>query len=873
MGMVDNLTSPILKVTNATKKSGETIQKTQDKIAQLNKAAGDIDHFKQLKSATASTRKELETAQAKVGDLAKQMKAVTSPTKKMTAEFNRAKAMVTKLKAEHQSETDQLQKLRSRLSDAGVSTSRLNESMKRLRKETAGYNNELQKEQGHLDKIAQRQKTLSSIKSNTGSAAAAISGVVGGVSVAGLSGSALEAQKAGSQLAAMQGEGRLSAEKYRDIITQVYGSTTYSIDQTAEAIAAITSLLGGLDKTSAKTIVSLTGKTAALSQAYGLAATESMQTATQMVKNGLVQNIDQAFDLIGGGLQKMSTSMRSELPDILNEYGVHFKGMGFSGSEAIRLIVDASKSGKIALDKTGDAIKEFSIRGSDMSKSSVEAYDEIGLSASEMSNAIVKGGKGARDALTKTAKGLLNIKDPASRANAAIALFGTPLEDLAVDKIPDFLNAMVTAGSGMGDLSGTVDKLSDTLNKNGLSSIQLLGKALNGSMMKVFNDLEPQIIAVTSAVKGFVENNPKIIAATVAISAFIATLAAVGGIVSLAITALSGFGVILTTVKLMTSLLTFEQMKLTASMVSSRVITLASAAALLVLSSAQTAIAASISVMTIAQRALNAAFITSPIGLIILGITALIGVAALVVKYWTPISSFFTSLWGDLKTTFSIGLEFIKSIFAWTPLGAAMQGWGSLSGFFGGLWSGIKNIFSVGWEFIKSVMMFSPLGLVMQSWEPLSAFFSGLWSRISGMFSKGMTQISGVLGTVSDWWGSLFGGDDNTDKKLNVTKNMTQMATVLPATVNPTAIPSVSMPPHLPDTNNIGEPATLSPVTSPVPARTSQPRMYTDNSTVTFTIHAAPGMDERELAKQVDMRLEYHKRQADRASRTTAYDV
>lgn len=41
-----------------------------------------------------------------------------------------------------------------------------------------------------------------------------------------------------------------------------------------------------------------------------------------------------------------------------------------------------------------------------------------------------------------TARALLAIRDPAERANTAIALFGTPVEDLSVDQIPQFLKAL-----------------------------------------------------------------------------------------------------------------------------------------------------------------------------------------------------------------------------------------------------------------------------------------------------------------------------------------------------------------------------------------------------------------------------------------------
>ncbi|WP_218007276.1 hypothetical protein, partial [Nocardia otitidiscaviarum] len=77
-----------------------------------------------------------------------------------------------------------------------------------------------------------------------------------------------------------------------------------------------------------------------------------------------------------------------------------------------------------------------------MSESSQAAYEKIKLDAQAMSDAIAAGGPRAQEALQLTAQGLLALEGESERANAAIALFGTPVEDLAVDQIPAFLEAL-----------------------------------------------------------------------------------------------------------------------------------------------------------------------------------------------------------------------------------------------------------------------------------------------------------------------------------------------------------------------------------------------------------------------------------------------
>ncbi len=96
------------------------------------------------------------------------------------------------------------------------------------------------------------------------------------------------------------------------------------------------------------------------------------------MQNGLAKDASAAFDLIGRGFQELSGEMRRELPEILHEYSTNFRALGFDGQEAMSLLVAAAEQGKFALDKTGDALKEFTIRGSDMSKASREAYETVG---------------------------------------------------------------------------------------------------------------------------------------------------------------------------------------------------------------------------------------------------------------------------------------------------------------------------------------------------------------------------------------------------------------------------------------------------------------------------------------------------------------
>ncbi|MGC2865984.1 transglycosylase SLT domain-containing protein [Corynebacterium glutamicum] len=263
----------------------------------------------------------------------------------------------------------------------------------------------------------------------------------------------------------MQNQFGLSADAARDMqgeIADALGSGMGDYEETALAVTQINQVLGDeIAHMGGQTAAQLSDDFMAFNQTFQRSAEETASTIDVMLNSGMVSNAQEGLDLLTAGMQKVPAAMQDEVFDAMNEYSKHFNTLGIDGADAMAMLVAASENGQYAIDKTGDAIKEFSLRGSDMSKTSTEAYDLIGLSAEEMASKIAAGGEGAQEALNRTAEGLLGIEDPAERANAAIALFGTPVEDLGVDQIPTFLEALTAGGEGMGDFAGSAQTMAD----------------------------------------------------------------------------------------------------------------------------------------------------------------------------------------------------------------------------------------------------------------------------------------------------------------------------------------------------------------------------------------------------------------------------
>lgn len=235
---------------------------------------------------------------------------------------------------------------------------------------------------------------------------------------------------------------------------------TDSLGEVNDAIGAVVG--GGLaDLGDSKAVDRLAAKALNLADVWDMDVNRAVSNAGSLLESGLAKDADHAFDLIVASSQKVKPALLDELGDATAEYSRFFGDLGFTGAQALGML--AAADDRFELDKTGDAIKELSIRATDMSTTSVAAFDAMGMDAKTMADRILAGGSTARGAFDDIVSGLLAIEDPTKRANAAIGLFGTPIEDLGTAKIPQFLRALRDAGGELTDVSGRAAKLGETM--------------------------------------------------------------------------------------------------------------------------------------------------------------------------------------------------------------------------------------------------------------------------------------------------------------------------------------------------------------------------------------------------------------------------
>jgi len=142
----------------------------------------------------------------------------------------------------------------------------------------------------------------------------------------------------------------------------------------------------------------------------------------------------------------------------------------------------------------------------------------------------------------------------------------------------------------------------------------------------------------------------------------------------------------------------------------------------------------------LAWVALNGTFIASPIGLIIIGIVALIAVIVIIATkttwfqtIWRAVTSFMTAAWR-------------------ATVGAITAAWNAAWSFIAGIFRAIQSIAMTVWGWVRSNwpllagVLAGPFGvavaLVYKYWGPISGFFAGIVHSIAGVFSGVASAIS-----------------------------------------------------------------------------------------------------------------------------------
>ncbi|MEU2288056.1 phage tail tape measure protein [Streptomyces sp. NPDC013178] len=313
-------------------------------------------------------------------------------------------------------------------------------------------------------------------------AGAAAAGLAAGALVAKGLQDALAQADATSTLQAQLGATGPEAAKYGKVAGKLYASgVTENFQEAADAIKQV--VQGGLAPPGATNaqLQEIATKASDVANVFGQDLGGVTNAVSQLMRTGLAKNSSEAFDLVTKGFQS-GTDKAGDFLDTVNEYGTQFRKAGLDGSSAIGLLNQAIKGGARDADIAADAIKEFSIRAVDGSKTSADGFKALGLNADDMAAKFAKGGKSANGVLDLTLDKLRGVKDPVKQSQIAVQLFGTQAEDLGKAL---FAMDPSAAAAGLGKVGGAAKAAGDTIRSGPSHAITTFSRALQQDLVNV----------------------------------------------------------------------------------------------------------------------------------------------------------------------------------------------------------------------------------------------------------------------------------------------------------------------------------------------------------------------------------------------------
>ncbi|MEU9065815.1 phage tail tape measure protein [Streptomyces sp. NPDC048306] len=318
--------------------------------------------------------------------------------------------------------------------------------------------------------------------------------------------------KLGAQLGLTEKESARAGKIAGGVYAKGYGE---SVDQVNDALRGLAQNGVASIRAPKKELAGLSKAALNLAETFDADVGESTKAVGQLIRTGLVKDGREGFDLLTAGFQS-GADKAGDLIDTVNEYSTQWRKAGLDGSTAIGLISQALQAGARDGDVAADAIKEFSIRAVDGSKTSADGFKMLGLNADDMAAKFAKGGSAANGVLDLTLDRLRGMKDPVAQSAAAVALFGTQSEDLGAA-----LYAMdpSTAAAGLGKVGGAAERMGKTVHdhatqpfevfkrqalqglanvatKYALPAAEKLGKGLNTYVLPVVKDVGGAVLDV-----------------------------------------------------------------------------------------------------------------------------------------------------------------------------------------------------------------------------------------------------------------------------------------------------------------------------------------------------------------------------------------
>lgn len=386
----------------------------------------------------------LQTHQAKVQELKKRYEESKNATGENSAETLRLASAYNRAFAAMQKTEEQLDKVKKQIQETSNEIEKQGVDWQEFSRKVENAGTRLQ-DAGQTMKDVGSTLTTSVTLPMTGFALAAGK-------------AALEFDNAAGLIKAELGETSISADKLKEVAESLwkdgFGDDVGSV---TTKVAGVAKALGDLSKVD----LSYVTKGLDLFESRGWADQQEALRAINVLMEQFGMTATQATDYLTKGFQE-NLNFSGEFLDSVSEYSTYFAEFGLTADDMFSKFKAGAESGAFQLDKVGDAMKEFSLRAKDGSKTSEDAFKALGLNAKEITKEFNAGGDTAKKAFEKVVKAIKETDNETVKNAASVGLFGTQYEDLG-EKAFD---AMLDASKGLTGVEGATKKASDALRDN-----------------------------------------------------------------------------------------------------------------------------------------------------------------------------------------------------------------------------------------------------------------------------------------------------------------------------------------------------------------------------------------------------------------------
>lgn len=926
----DKLLGPLNKIKTGSGSLAKALKESKEALSTLQRQQNDISSFRKTKEASAGTATQIKASKDRLRELGIQMAITGPPTRKLSDEFNKARREAEQLKSKHAAENTELQKLRVSLAAAGVSTRNLSEGEKRLRQEKDRLSASMDSQRKKLGALAAAKRKDIALndqyRKSIGNAA-----VLGGAGYAGMAVGRNVLQKGaqltapgidyGAQVSELQAITRLDKkdQRFEALKTQARelgASTQFSATEVAAGQTFLARAGFGADQ-----IKSAMPEVLAMAIANN---TELARTAD------IASNISSAFKIDPAGAGNM-TRVADVLSGTAARSNVNLESLGetmkyLAGAEDLNLTLEqaaamAGMLGNVGIQgsQAGTTIRAMMNRLTNPVGKAADVIDQLGLKVTD-----AKGNMRDLPAILQDVAKATEKMGNAERKAAMQKLFGEEAGSGTAELVSKMSDGdMGKLITDLQNLKGENAKMATVMADNLSGDLKGLKSAWEevGISVTDTNDgpLRELIQSITATMRGvgeWIKQNPRLASGIAKAIAVVGILAVVMG--SLAITIASIWAPL--------AMLRLGLGRLMIGGTEGSLVMRALGTSARVAGGGLRMLTGGLGMAMRGMAALSAVSLANPI---VLGIMAVVALAAVIYKYWGPIKAWLGGFWDGLKAGMGPLFEKLSAFFSviggwlaplkplWDGIGTAIGGVvGWVSQLFAPFQAtkeqldGATNSGSAFGEWLGKLIMVLPnviasfygfgADLIMGLIGGIKSVAGVLWETITGIGAGIKDKFTSLLGIKSP--SRVFiGYGDNTMEGLRMglaasggkaidvvhrvaasiadSKPLKAAAAGLAMTAGVMAMPGTVVAEALATSaaataNATSKTPSIIDARAPVKAQAKASAPVTiQGDTVSFTIQAAPGMDTRDIAVVVERMLADRERTKAARIRSTLGDL